>query len=179
MVSLRCKLIVKEELGNLGIKHGKIDLGMVELFERISPVLREQLNMNLRKSGLELLDDKLSILIERIQNIVVEMVHYSDEQPKINFSAYISEKLGYNYTYLSNIFAEVKGITLQNYIIIHKIEKVKELLLYDELDLSQISYLLHYSSLAHLSSQFKKITGLSPSFFKKMKKKRTINLEDL
>jgi AraC-like DNA-binding protein len=107
------------------------------------------------------------------------MIHYSDDLPKVNYSDYISEKLNYDYTYLSNIFSEVKGITIQHYIIMHKIEKVKELLLYDELTLSEISYKLHYSSAAHLSNQFKKITGLSPSFFKQLKQKRILNLENL
>src|SRR4029078_6161347 len=133
----------------------------------------------LLKSGLELLDDKRSILIERIKNVITEMIHYSDELPTQNYSDYISEKLEYDYTYLSNIFSEVKGITIQQFIIIHKIERVKELLLYDELNLTEISYKLHYSSVAHLSNQFKKITGLSPSFYKKLKQKRKENLENL
>ena len=179
MVSLRCKLVVKEELKNLNIKYVVVDLGVVEIFEHISPEQHEQLRVNLLKSGLELLDDKRSIIIERIQNIVVEMVHYSDELPMTNYSTHISEKLGYGYTYLSNIFAEVRGITLQNYIIMHKIERVKELILYDELNLTEISYLLQYSSVSHLSNQFKKITGLTPSFYKQLKKKREVNLENL
>lgn len=179
MVSLRCKLLVKEELKNLGIKYVVVDLGTVEIFEDITEDQRVLLKANLLKSGLELLDDKRSILIERIQNVVVDMIHYAEELPKINFSTYISEKIGYDYTYLSNIFAEVKGITLQNYIIIHRIEKVKELLLYDELNLTEISYRLQYSSVAHLSNQFKKITGLTPTFYKQMKKKRNVNLENL
>ena len=179
MVSLRCKLMVKEELKKLNIKYVVVDLGVVEILEDISPEQRETLRINLLKSGLELLDDNRSIMIERIQNTVVEMIHYSNELPKINFSVHISEKLGYDYTYLSNMFAEVKGITLQNFIIMHKIEKVKELLLYNELNLTEISYLLQYSSVAHLSNQFKKITGLTPSFYKQMKKKRNVNLENL
>ncbi|MDA3910888.1 MAG: AraC family transcriptional regulator [Bacteroidales bacterium] len=179
MVSLRCKLVVKEELEKLNIKYVVIDLGVVEILEDITPEQHEQLKQNLAKSGLELLDDKRSVLIERIQNIIVEMIHYSEELPKINYSSFLSEKLDYNYTYLSNIFAEVKGITLQNYIIMHKIEKVKELLLYDELNLTEISYRLQYSSVAHLSNQFKKVTGLTPSFYKKMKKQRSQNLENL
>jgi len=179
MVSLRCKLLVKEELDQLGIKHSMIDLGVVELQEDITNEQYEELRINLQNWGLELLDDKRSILIERIQNVVIEMIHYSDELPKINFSNYISEKLGYDYTYLSNTFAEVKGITLQHYIILHRIEKAKELLLYDELNLTEISYRLNYSSVAHLSFQFKKITGLTPSFYKQLKQKRKVNLEDL
>jgi YesN/AraC family two-component response regulator len=179
MVSLRCKLMVKEELAKLNIKHGVIDLGVVEIFENISLKQREQLTVNLLTSGLELINDKRSILIERIQNVVIEMIHYSKELPKINFSTYISEKVGYDYTYLSNLFAEAKGITLQNYIIMHKIEKVKELLLYDELNLTEISYCMQYSSVAHLSNQFKKITGLTPSFYKQLKNKRKENLDNL
>jgi AraC-like DNA-binding protein len=157
MVSYRCKLLVMEELKKLQIKYVVIDLGVVELFENISPEQRSQLKKNLRISGLELLEDKKSILIERIQNVVVQVIHHSDEMPKEKFSVYISDMLGYDYTYLSNIFAEVKGMTLQNYIISHRIEKVKELLLYDELNLTEISYRLQYSSVAHLSNQFKKI----------------------
>jgi AraC-like DNA-binding protein len=179
MVSLRCKLLVKEELHNLGLRYGSIDLGVVEIQEDISEQQREQLKKSLLRSGLELLDDKRSILIEKIKNVIIEMIHYSDELPKVNYSDYISEKLNYDYTYLSNIFTEVKGITIQQFIIINKIERVKELLLYDELNLTEISYKLHYSSVAHLSNQFKKITGISPSFFKKLKKKRNENLENM
>ena len=179
MVSLRCKLMVKQELDKLGIKYVAIELGVVDILEDITCEQREQLKKNLLVSGLELLDDKKSIRIERIKNVVVEMIHYSDELPEINYSDYISEKLGYDYTYLSNIFSEVKGITLKHYIIMHRIERVKELLLYDELNLSEISYKLQYSSVAHLSNQFKKITGLTPSFYKQLKQKRDVNLENL
>lgn len=179
MVSLRCKLLVEEELRRSGIRNSLIDLGVVTLQEEITPEQHEQLKTNLLKSGLELLDDKKSILIERIKNVVIEMIHYSEELPKVNYSDYISEKLGYDYTYLSNIFSEEKGITVQQYIINNKIERVKELLLYDELNLTEISYRLHYSSVAHLSNQFKKITGISPSYFKKLKLKHRGNLENL
>ena len=172
-------MMVKEELKKLGLLYGIIDLGMVEMLEEITQEQHEQLKINLLKSGLELLDDKKSILIEKIKNVIVEMIHYSDEVPTMNYSDYISEKLDYDYTYLSNIFSEVKGITIQQFIIINKIERVKELLLYDELNITQISYKLHYSSVAHLSNQFKKITGLSPSFFKKLRKKRSETLENM
>lgn len=172
-------MIVEDELNRLGIPHVAIDLGMVDLPENISSLQREQLKMNLLASGLELMDDKRSILIERIKNAVIEMIHHSDDTPKTNFSDYLSEKLHYDYTYLANIFSEVKGITIQQFIITHKIEKVKELLLYNELSLTEISHKLHYSSVAHLSNQFKKVTGLSPSFFKQLKQKRKSNLEDL
>ncbi len=179
MVSLRCKMIVRDELLKLGLKYIVIDLGMVEVLEDITQAQHDLLKANLLKSGLELLDDKRSILIEKIKNVIIEMIHYSDELPKVNYSDYISEKLDYDYTYLSNIFSEVKGTTIQNFIIIHKIEKVKELLLYDELNLTEISYKLHYSSVAHLSNQFKKITGLAPSFYKQLKEKRKTNLENM
>lgn len=179
MVSLRCKMMVKAELEKLGLHYVVLDLGVVEILENISKHQYDKLKINLLKSGLELLDDKKSILVEKIKNIVIEMVHYSDELPKGNYSDFISEKLNYDYTYLANTFSEVKGITIQQFIILHKIEKVKELLLYNELTLSEISYRLNYSSVAHLSNQFKKITGLTPSFFKAMKKKRRNNLEDL
>jgi AraC-like DNA-binding protein len=179
MVSLRCKLLVKEELEKLGLHYVVLELGVVDVLEDISPTQREELKLNLQKSGLELLDDKKSILIDRIKNVIIEMIHYTDELPKVNYSDYISEKLDYDYTYLSNIFSEVKGITIQQFIIVHKIERVKELLLYDELNLTEISYKLHYSSVAHLSNQFKKVTGLSPTFFRQLKQKRLGNLENL
>jgi AraC-like DNA-binding protein len=171
-------MFVKEELKKLGLHYVIVDLGVVEVLEDITTVQREQLKVNLLKSGLELLDDQRSILVEKIKNVIIEMIHYSDELPNVNYSDYISEKLDYDYTYLANIFSEVKGITIQQYIIIHKIEKVKELLLYDELNITEISYKLHYSSAAHLSNQFKKITGLTPTFYKQLKNKRKKNLED-
>ena len=179
MVSLRCKLMVKAELEKLGILYKTIDLGMVETYENINDELWEKLKNNLLKSGLELLDNKKSILIEKIKNVITEMIHYTDELPNVNYSDYISEKLDYDYTYLANTFSEVKGITIQQFIIINKIEKVKELLLYDELNLTEISYKLHYSSVAHLSNQFKKITGLTPSYYKQLKQKRMKNLENM
>ncbi|MCB0707493.1 MAG: helix-turn-helix transcriptional regulator [Saprospiraceae bacterium] len=179
MVSLRCKMMVKEELLKLGLHYVVVDLGRVEILEDITKDQHDQLKSNLLKSGLELLDDNKAILIEKIKNLITEMIHYSDEVPDVKYSDYISEKLGYNYTYLANIFSEVKGITIQQFIILHKIERVKELILYDELNLTEISYKLHYSSTAHLSNQFKKITGLTPSFYKKMKQKRDQNLENM
>ena len=178
MVSLRCKMVVKEELKRLGLHYVVVDLGMIEILEDLSLIQFNELKLNLATSGLELLDDKRAILIEKIKNVIVEMVHYSEEVPKTNYSNYISEKLHLDYNYLSSIFSEVKGITIQQFIIIHKIERVKELLLYDELNLTEISQILDYSSVAHLSNQFKKITGLTPSYFKKMKLKRTQNLDN-
>lgn len=172
-------MMVKEELKKLGIWYVVVDLGVIEILEDITSEQRKQLKINLLKSGLELLDEKRSILVESVKNVIVEMIHYSDEVPKVNYSDFISEKLGYDYTYLANVFSEVKGITIQQFIIINKIERVKELLLYDELSLTEISYRLHYSSVAHLSNQFKKITGLTPTFYKGIANKRRGNLEEV
>jgi AraC-like DNA-binding protein len=179
MVSERCKMMVKSELIALGFKYTILELGTAEILETMTNDERELFRKNLLKSGLELLDDKRSILIERIKNVITEMIHYTEKEPLVNYSEYISKKLKYDYTYLSNIFSEVTGITIQQFIIINKIERVKELLLYDELNLTEIAYNLHYSSVAHLSNQFKKITGLTPSFFKRLKHKRKENLEDV
>jgi len=179
MVSLRCKIVVKEELRKMGLHFVIVDLGEIEIMETLNSHELEELKNALQLSGLELMDDKKAVLIEKIKNVIIEMVHYSDELPNINYSDYISSKLNYDYTYLSNIFSEVKGLTIQHFIIIHKIERVKELLLYDELNLTEISYKLHYSSVAHLSNQFKKITGMSPTVFQKMKDTRRIAIEDI
>ena len=179
MVSARCKMAVKEELKKLGLHFIVVDLGEIDIMENISPEQREQLKIGLFNSGLELMDDKRAVLIEKIKNVIIEMVHHSEELPKVNYSDYISEKLNHDYTYLSNIFSEVKGITIQQFIIVHKIERVKELLLYDELNLTEISYKMHYSSVAHLSNQFKKVTGLSPSHFIQLKDKRRSPIEEI
>lgn len=179
MVSLRCKVVVKQELQRLGLHYVNVDLGTIEILEDITKSQRKELRKNLKVFGLILLDNKRNIIIEKIKVVIIEMIHYSDELPKVNYSDYISEKLGYDYTYLANTFSEVKGITIQQFIIINKIERVKELLLYDELNLTEISYKLNYSSVSHLSNQFKKVTGLTPSYFKKLKKQRFGNLEDL
>lgn len=179
MVSLRCKMIVKEELTKLGLHYVVVELGTVQISENLTQTQHDQLKKKLQNAGLQLLDDKKSILIEKIKNVIIELIHYSDVWPVINDSAYISEKLGYDYTYLANIFSEVTGITIQQFIIVHKIERAKELILYDELNLTEIAYKLNYSSIGHLSKQFKKITGLSPSFFKHLKQRRMRNLEDV
>lgn len=179
MVSLRCKMVVKNELAKLGLHFVVLDLGMVEILEDISAEDREKLRVNLLKFGLELLEDKKNSLIEQIKGVIVDMIHHSDETPKVNYSDYISKKMNYDYTYLSNVFSEVKGITIQQFIILNKIERAKELMLYDELSLTEISYKLNYSSVAHLSKQFKKITGLTPSYYKLLKKKRDSNLENI
>lgn len=179
MVSLRCKMVVKDELRKLGISYSNISLGQVELAEEINRSQLERIRNALKQSGLELMDDKKSVLIEKIKDVVIEMVHYDDELPKVNFSDYLTEKLGYNYTYLANLFSETEGTTIEHFIIIHKIERVKELIIYDELNLTEIAWKLHYSSVSHLSNQFKKITGLTPSFFKSLKDKKRSNLENL
>lgn len=179
MVSIRCKILVKAELNKLGLHYRVVDLGEVEIEENITDEQHDQLKIALLKSGLELMDDKKAMLIEKIKNVVVEMVHYEDEFPKTKNSAYIGKKLNHNYTYLANLFSEATGTTIEHYIIIHKIERAKELIIYDELNLTEIAWKLNYSSVAHLSSQFKKITGLTPSFFKKLKTKRLTSLEDL
>jgi AraC-like DNA-binding protein len=181
MVSIRCKMVVKSELEKLGLNYTNVELGEAEIIEGVSAGQLADLNMALKKSGLELMDDKKSILIEKIKNVIVELVHYSDsvEPLQINFSNYLAGKLNYDYTYLSNLFSEVQGTTIEHFIIVHKIERVKELLVYGELNLSEIAYKLHYSSVQHLSRQFKKITGLTPSHFKQLRNKRLDNLENL
>lgn len=179
MVSLRCKLLVKAELKNLGLHYTTVELGIVEIMENITAEKREKLKTALLASGLELMDDKKAMLIEKIKIVITEMIHYNDELPKVNYSDYISKIMGYDYTYLANIFSEVKGITIEHYIIAHKIEKVKELLLYDELNLTEISYRMNYSSVSHLSTQFKKVTGLTPTFFKNLQEKKRNSLDNL
>ncbi len=168
MVCIRCKMIVEQELKKLSLHGIIVELGEVEILENASSAKLEELNTALLKFGLELMDCRKSILIEKIKKVIVELVHYNDDSEKINFSNYLSEKLNHNYTYLANLFSETVGVTIEQYIISHKIERVKELLVYDELSLTEISYKLHYSSVAHLSNQFKKITGLTPSHFKNM-----------
>lgn len=179
MVSARCITAVKEELKKLGLHFIVVDLGEIDIMENISEDQRNLLRIGLINSGLELMDDKRAVLIEKIIKVIIEMIHHNDEIIKVNFSDYLSEKLHHDYTYLSNIFSEVKGITIQQFIIIHKVERIKELLLYDELNLTEISYKLNYSSVAHLSNQFKKVTGLSPSHFKQLKDRRRIPIEEL
>jgi len=177
MVSIRCKMIVKAELDKLGLKYGNVDLGEVVIKGNATDEQLAQLKKALLISGLELMDDQRAVLIEKIRNAIIEMVHYRDEFPRVKNSVYISEKLHYDYTYLANLFSEATGITIEHYIIAHKIERAKELLLYDELTLTEISYKLNYSSVAHLSSQFKKVTGLTPTFFKKLKRKKRSTLD--
>jgi AraC-like DNA-binding protein len=179
MVSLRCKMLVKNELEKLGLVYTTVELGEIEIISEVSAVKKEQLRVALHLSGLELMDDKKAMLIEKIKNIVVEMVHYSDSLPKVNFSDFISEKLKQDYHHLSEVFSKTTGMTIEHFIILHKIERVKELIIYDELTLTEIAWKLHYSSVAHLSYQFKKVTGLTTSFFKTLKNKNRKHLEDL
>lgn len=179
MVSNRCKMAVKEELSKLGLHFIVVDLGEVDIMENISTEQREQLKTGLLSSGLELMDDRRSVLIEKIKNVVVEMVHHSDEVIKVNFSHFLSEKLNHDYTYLANLFSEVQGTTIEQFIISHKIERIKELLIYGEMNITEIAWKMNYSSVAHLSNQFKKVTGLSPSHFKKLKDKRRSPIEDI
>ena len=171
-------MVVKEELSKLGL-HYIVDMGVADVMETITPEQHDRIKAGLLKSGLELMDDKKAMLIERINNTIIEMVHYTEELPKINFSDYLSEKLHYDYTYLANLFSEIQGITIEKFIINHKIERVKELIIYDELNLTEIAWNMHYSSVSHLSNQFKKITGLTPSHFKKLKDKRRKAIEDI
>jgi len=177
MVSRCCQKIVRGHLDKLKIAHGVVELGQVELRKPLTSEDREELKVELLKEGFELLDDPRSVLIERIANIIIDMVHNSKEMPNVNFSDFLSVELAYDYTYLANIFSDTKGITIEKFIIAHKIERVKELLMYDELTLTEISHRLSYSSVAHLSTQFKKVTGLTPTYFKGMKKKKRIAIE--
>ena len=179
MVSNRCKMAVKEELKKLGLHFIVVDLGEVEIMENITMVQREQLKKVLLDSGLELMDDKKAMLIEKIKNVIIEMVHHSTENIKVNFSDYLSEKMNHDYTYLSNLFSEVQGTTIEQFIISHKTERIKELIIYGELNITEIAWKMNYSSVAHLSSQFKKVTGLSPSHFKQLKDKRRNPIEEI
>lgn len=179
MVSNRCKMVVKEELKKLGLHYIVVDLGEVEIMENISMEKRALLKVNLVRSGLELMDDKKAMMIEKIKTIIIEMVHHSNENIKVNFSDYLSEKMNHDYTYLSNLFSEVQGTTIEQYIISHKIERIKELIIYGELNVTEIAWKMGYSSVAHLSSQFKKVTGLTPSHFKQLKDKRRSPIEDI
>ncbi len=179
MVSNRCKIVVKEELQKLGLHFMLVDLGEVEIMETITIDQREQLKASLLISGLELMDNKKAVLIEKIKNVIIEMVHHSDEIIKMNFSNYLSEKLSHDYTYLANLFSEVQGTTIEQFLISHKIERIKELIIYGELNITEIAWKMNYSSVAHLSNQFKKMTGLSPSHFKNLKDKRRSPLEEI
>ena len=179
MVSHCCKLMVKEEFNKLGIKISSIELGELEVQQKISIKQFDKIRAALLKNGHELMEDKKAIHIEKVKNAIIEMIHYSEEPPEEKYSDYLSKKLDCDYTYLSNLFSEVTGTTLQQFIIVNKIERAKELIIYNELSLKEICFKLHYSSVPHFSNQFKKVTGLSPVFFKSLKKRKRIALENL
>ena len=179
MFSNRCKMVVKEVLKELEVHFAVVDLGEVEIMEDLTAEQRELLKTSLLESGLELMDDKKAVLIEKIKNTIVEMVYHTDEMLKINFSNFLSDKLKYDYTYLANLFSEVQGTTIEHFIINHKIERIKELIIYDELNMTEIAHKMNYSSVSHLSNQFKKVTGLSPSHFKKLKVKSRYPIEEI
>ena len=179
MVCIRCQMVVKSELEKLGVEYIYVKIGEADVIGNLQPEQLSQLDIELKKSGLQLMDNRKSVLVEKIKNTIIELVHYTEEQIKVNLSDYLSNKLNYDYTYLANLFSEVKGITIEKFYLTHKIEKVKELIVYDELNLSEIAYKMHYSSVAHLSNQFKKITGLTPSHFKTLKDKRRDTLENI
>jgi len=180
MISTRCKIVVGNELDKLGLHHRCIELGKVEIGESVSPNQMHQLEAAFQELGFELMRDKKSILIQKIKTIIIDLVHRKDDMPRINFSSYLSKKLLQDYSSLSVYFSKATGTTIEHYFIAQKIERVKELLLYDELNLTEISYNLHYSSVAHLSNQFKKITGLTPTYFKQLKQhKKRIALDQL
>ncbi len=179
MVSNRCKIMVKEELKKLGLHFMLVELGEVEIMETITDEQRELLKIGLVDTGLELMDDKKAILIEKIKSVITQMVYHNDEVVKTNFSDYLAEKLNYDYTYLANLFSEVQGVTIAQFLIMHKVEHIKELIMYDELTITEIAWKMNYSSVAHLSTQFKKITGLTPSHFKQLKDKRRNPIEDI
>jgi AraC-like DNA-binding protein len=179
MVCSRCKMVVNAELEKVGLQPIHIELGEIELANAPTTQQNRQLDSNLKQLGFELIDDKKSRTIEKIKNLIVTLVHHSPQQIQTNFSDYLSANLHYEYGYLSNLFSEVEGTTIEKYYISQKIEKVKELLIYNELSLSEIADQLHYSSVAHLSSQFKKTTGLTPTFFKSLKEHKRKNIEEL
>ncbi len=179
MVSIRCKMVVKEELKKLGLHYIVVELGEAEIMESLSREQHDKFRDALFTSGLELMDDKRSVLMEKIKNVIIELTHYSEEPLEVKFSEYLSQKLNHDYGYLANLFTENQGTTIEKFYIAHKIERVKELLVYNELNLTEIAYQMHYSSVAHLSAQFKKVTGLTPSHFKQLREKRRSMLEDV
>ncbi|MEO7923081.1 MAG: AraC family transcriptional regulator [Chitinophagaceae bacterium] len=179
MVCIRCKMVVKDELTRLGLHYTTVELGEADITDQVNPEQLEEIRAALLHSGLELMDDKKSVLIQKIKNVIIDLVHYSEEPLRVNFSEFLAQQLNHDYTYMSNLFSEVQGTTIEKFIIAHKIERVKELLVYNELNLTEIAYQMHYSSVAHLSTQFKKVTGLTPSHFKQLKDKRRSMLEDM
>jgi AraC-like DNA-binding protein len=179
MVSARCKAAVKKLLLEFGLHFIIVDLGEVDIMEELNHAQWKQLKAALLTEGFELMDDKKSILIQKIKDIIIQMVHHSDELPNVKFSVFLSEQLGHNYTYLANLFSEVQGTTIEQFIILHKIERIKELIIYDEWNITEIAWKMNYSSVAHLSTQFKKFTGLTPTHFKQLKDKRRSPIEEI
>jgi AraC-like DNA-binding protein len=172
-------MAVKAELKKLGLHYIVVDLGEVEIMESLTDKQLSDIRSGLNSCGLELMDDKRAMLIEKIKSAIIEMVHHSDEIIRTNFSDYLSHKLKYDYTYMANLFSEIQGMTIEQFIILHKIERIKELIIYDELNITEIAYKMNYSSVAHLSNQFKKATGLSPSHFKLVKDKKRRPIEEI
>jgi AraC-like DNA-binding protein len=170
-------MVVRYELEQLGLKYAYVKIGEAEILGDIQPEQLELLNIKLKEAGLSLIHNKKTLLVERIKNIIIELVHYTDEEIKMNLSDYLSDKLDFNYTYLANIFSEETTSTIEKFYLSHKIERVKELIVYDELNLTEIAWKLHYSSVAHLSTQFKKHTGLTPSEFRKLKSRDRVTLD--
>lgn len=179
MVCNRCIMVVENELKKLGLQHIKIILGEVELVKEPTAEQKVELEKALTNSGFELINDRKSRIIEKIKNVIVELVHYHEDDEKFNLSDVLSRNLNHEYNYLSNLFSEVEGTTIEKYFIGQKIEKIKELLVYDELSLSEIAYKLNYSSVAYLSNQFKKVTGLTPSHFKKIREEKRKSLDEV
>jgi AraC-like DNA-binding protein len=172
MVCNRCIMVVQNELDKLGLDVKSIRLGEVSLEKEPDTKDKERLKEVLESLGFELIDDRKGRIIERIKNVIIELVHRQDNGAKTNLSAVLSAELHHDYNYLSNLFSEVEGTTVEKYFIAQKIERVKELLVYDELSLSEIALRLNYSSVAYLSNQFKKVTGLTPSHFKQIKEEK-------
>lgn len=166
MVCIRCQMVVKAELEKLDLKYTYVKIGEVNIIGDATPEQLELLKIDLKKAGLLLMDNKKSVLVEKIKSAIIELVHYTEDQIKVNLSDYLSEKLEYDYTYLANLFSEVKGITIEKFYLTHKIERVKELIVYNDLNLSEIAWKMHYSSVAHLSNQFKKYTASRQAILK-------------
>jgi YesN/AraC family two-component response regulator len=174
-----CKIVLKDALEELDITPVKVELGEVETKEDLTTEEKEKLNSIIKKAGLELLEKKQGVIIEKIRKEIIDYVYNTEEKPLLSFSVLLGEKLNHSYTYLANVFSEVEATTIEQYLISLKIERIKELIILEEYTLSEIAYKLHYSSVAHLSNQFKKITGLSPSHFKKLKEKRRQTIQEL
>lgn len=179
MVCARCKMVVESEFEKLGLQTVSVELGEVELKNTITENQKEALLKNLKVFGFDLIDDKKSKTVEKIKNLIVDLVHHKNNELKINLSDYLAENLNQDYNSLSNLFSEIENTTIEKYFISQKIEKVKELLVYNELSLSEIADILNYSNVAHLSNQFKKITGFTPTHFKQLKDKKRIEIENL